>query len=155
MLDKGVVKHDNILFGLRASRWIARDELLKAFDLLKACVFEAGGDETAFKRLRLCWIGVLNRTTSYEWSVRETTHVEDMGGRVSVRTFGEGAHLCKVATKIIDSRTAFPIGLISLQMEQVYVDMGTRELKALGATILGVRVDGIYFSGVSRVEARV
>ena len=48
---------------------------------------------------------------------------------------------------MIDSRSAFPIGLIALQMEQVYVDQGMRQLRSLGATILGVRVDGIFFSG--------
>ena len=91
MLDKGVIKHDNIVFGLAASRSISSSELRNAFEVLQACVSEAGGDELVFKKLRLAWIGVCNRTTSYDWTVRETTHVEDMGGRVSVRTFGEGS----------------------------------------------------------------
>ena len=111
MLDKGVVKHENLLFGLRASRSISSSELRRAFELLEECVSEAGGDELVFKKLRLSWIGVCNKTASYEWTVRETTHIEDMGGRVSVRTFGEGVPLCKVATRVIDSRTVFPIGL--------------------------------------------
>ena len=152
MLDKGVIKHDNLLFGLSAIRWISSSELRRAFELLKACVSEAGGDELVYKKLRLSWIGVCNRTACYEWTVRETTHIEDMGGRVSVRTFGEGIPLCKVATRVIDSRSAFPIGLIALQMEQCYVDIGMRQLRSLGATILGVRVDGIFFDNCCEAQ---
>ena len=88
MLDKGIIGHDNLLFGLAASRSIAPRELRQAFETLAACVAEAGAGEDVFKKLRLSWIGVCNRTTNYEWTVRETTHVEDMGGRVSIRTFG-------------------------------------------------------------------
>ena len=146
MLEKKVINHDNLLFGLRASRHIEASELKTAFDTLAACVAEAGGDEDVFKKLRLSWIGVCNRTKSYEWTVRSTTHIEDLGGRVSIRTFGEGVPQCKVATRVIDSKSAFPIGLIALQMEQVFVDQGMRLLRSVGATILGCRVDGIFFA---------
>jgi hypothetical protein len=53
----------------------------------------------------------------------------------------------RAATRVLDSRTAFPIGLLALQMEQVWVDQGLRALRSLSVKVLGVVTDGIFFQG--------
>ena len=163
MLDKGVIGHDNIAFGLRASRWVTGADLQAASDLLCRCVADAydaireHGDEhlpsvnDLHKRLRLAWIGVTNRVDTISWTVRKTTCIEDMGGRACIKSFDlddPDVPYYKAYTQVLDSKTAFPIGLIALQKEQCFVDYGIRQLRNLGATILGVRVDGIFYTGV-------
>ena len=41
-------------------------------------------------------------------------------------------------------RTAFPIGLLTLQREACWVDYAERQLRSLGCTVLGTLVDGVF-----------
>ena len=69
-----------------------------------------------------------------------------MGRGVTVYDLdGDKVPAHKTETRLLDSRTAFPIGLLALQREACWVDYAERQLRSLGCTVLGTLVDGVFF----------
>jgi hypothetical protein len=174
MLWKKVIDFDCIVYGLRASHSVDPDVLDHAFKSMQAIVGDAwdaqgASDDERFckgycsskkkaqKTMVLSCIGTMNRGPGEEWRARRTSCFGDVPG-VSVVTFDIGDRrmpFCKVARKVIDNRTAKPIGLICLQKEICAVDFMEHHMKRWGIKVFGRVVDCVIYRADKEQQARV
>jgi hypothetical protein len=158
LLQSRVIALDDVKYGLRAGREIPTAELADAIEQLKEMVAEAAGKtpecthagdlEYLKKFAVLAWIGILNSTHRYKYKVRLGGIPAD--GRADVTMRYEDPRkppAYRTDTRVIDSRSGFPIGLLALQREACWVDYAQRQLRSLGVRILGVQTDGVLFRG--------
>jgi hypothetical protein len=129
MLDSGIIALDHILYAARASREIPPERLMEAFGCLG-------------KSLVLSAIGVWNRVLNLEWQREDVLVRPD---RICCGLEDHARPSGWKCTRRIGCRTAYPLGLLALQCEQVRVFRGLRILRKFGATVHGVLTDGIYF----------
>ena len=174
MLWKGVITHDCITLGYRASHCVHPSVLDHAFKSMQAIVGEAwdavgaSNDERfskgpassrkkAQKTIVLSCIGTMNRGPGEEWRARRTSCREDTPG-VSVMTFDIGDRrmpFCKVSRRVIDNRTAKPIGLICLQKEICAVDYIEHHMRRWNMKVFGRVVDCIIYKANNEEQARI
>ena len=158
MLDVGTITYDCIEDARKMSRFIPGEVMRHAFDELKTLVKLAYGSlgchETEEhvvvdkKTFVLSCIGAMNGFPRQEWTVRAAAEAHDCPGAsiVSLDLDKAGLPKARVPRRVFDNRTAYPIGLISLQKEVCAVDYAARCIKRLGQPIHGMVVDCVVFS---------
>ena len=165
MLDKRVITFDDIVYGLKASRWVAPEVLRNAFETMKDLVFKAWSPDWQTERFTvkgaqktfvLACIGTMNRPPATEWTVRRSAEACDVPGAtvVTIDLDKKKLPLRKVQRRVYDNRTALPIGLIALQKEVCAVDFAARCVRRLGMKIHGMVVDCVLFTGRKTGELR-
>ena len=143
MLDTGIIELADIKYTICASR--SFDKLPKAVEAIRAAWDAVGVDN--YKLMCNSTIGLWNQRDKSKWTLRETGCFDDMGRVDVVVSEGDGPPKCAAHTQVISPETCFPLGLIALHYECVTVHRAIRELQSIGATIHGVNVDGIFYTG--------
>ena len=158
MLDKGVITFDDIVYGVKASRFLAPEVLRKAFETLQELVEAAWSPDYETERFTLkgakktfvlACIGTMNRPPATEWVARRSAEACDLPNAtvITIDLCGKKLPTRKVPRRVYDNRSALPIGLIALQKEICAVDFAARRTRFLGMPIHGMVVDCVLYSG--------
>ena len=145
MLDWGIIKLADVTHAVRASRHF--DEFPRAVGAIRAAWDALGDDGHQTKLMVNSTIGLWNQRDKARWTVRETAVFDDMARVDVVTSQGAGLPTCAAKTQIVGPETCYPLGLIALHWECCTVHRAVRELEMVDATIHGVCVDGVFYSG--------
>ena len=151
---------DTLPFGWIPSHRFPSSKLADAWSQLHHICGDDGTDKTekekkAAKTMILATIGLWNRREHMSWTVRRTTHDDDMPGPVLFTTFrSDGSTLKLCATELHDNRTLLPIALLSLFDEQIHMHRARQIVAQVPAIVpLGAYVDGLFYTGTKEAQS--
>ncbi len=149
-----VADADSLPFGWIPSHRFPSSDLANAWSPLHRICGDDGTKETekekkTAKTMILATIGLWNRREHKSWTVRRTTHDDDMPGPVLLTTFRpDGSTLKLCATELHDNRTLLPVALLSLFDEQIHMHRARQIVARVPAIVpLGAYVDGLFYTG--------
>jgi hypothetical protein len=145
MLEHGIIQKTDIRYALKASRHFT--DFGTGVDAIRAAWETIGDGDKWTKRMVNSCIGLWNQRDKARWTVRETVAFDDISRVDVVVSEGDTLPKCAARTQVVGPETCYPIGLIALHWECCTVHAAIRELQNHGATIHGVNVDGIFYSG--------
>ena len=153
LLEHHIVEPQHCLAGLRATRHVPSETLVKHFESLKAVcehlAFESEPFMRAFqKRGILSMIGIWNATSQHAWKQTRSNYQVDAGhGLARRRQLDDGTFLWTTSTELIDLYSMAPWGRIALDVEQLRIAQAMRTLSQYTDEIrvAGAHVDGVFF----------
>ena len=153
-----VASADTLPFGWAPKRKFASADLAEAWSKLQRCCgdFDEGWPQEPddagpclSKKLILATIGLWTKQERLAWTVRRTSHNDDMPGPVRMTSFRpDGSVLKYCATTLHHDRTMLPVALLSLFDEARRMHRARQLVAQVPAIVpLGCFVDGLFYSG--------
>jgi 5-methylcytosine-specific restriction endonuclease McrA len=165
LMSVGVVRPEHLIWGLRATSHLHPAELKRSFGVVDKAIqatydLEAapepgvtwwrprwpGTASGALKKAKLACIGLWGSVNSKEYVVKKTCCEDDVG-KFHFKSFDDrGVPSCTTEIDLVDYRSYFPLSLIILWREQIWMCKARKVMWAMPSLdIRGEIVDGIYY----------